>query len=50
VARVAGLNRQLHPGKTLGKVRDMARNLIALALDIEVADIGPIEVTENHWR
>ena len=28
----------------------MAQDLIALSLDIDEAEVGPIEVTENDWR
>ena len=31
-------------------MRGMARDLIALALDIDEADVGQIVVTENDWR
>jgi hypothetical protein len=36
--------------RTLEEVREMARDLITLALDVDEAEVGPIEVTENDWR
>ncbi|MCY4623085.1 MAG: hypothetical protein OXD34_14875 [bacterium] len=50
VARVAGLDANYTQARTLEEVREMARDLIALALDIDEAEVGPIEVTENDWR
>lgn len=50
VARVAGLDANYTQARTFEEVRDMARNLIALALDIDEAEIGQIVVTENDWR
>ena len=50
VARVAGLDANYTQARTLEEVREMARDLIALALDIDEADVGPIEVTQNDWR
>ena len=50
VTMVAGLDANYTQARTFDEVPEMARDLIALALDIEVADIGPIEVTENDWR
>ena len=50
VARVVGLDANYTQARTLEEVREMARDLIALALDIDEAEVGPIEVTENDWR
>ena len=50
VARVAGLDANYTQARTLEEVRDMARELIALALDVDEAEVGPIEVTENYLR
>ena len=50
VARVAGLDANYTQARTLEEVREMARDLIALALDIDEAEVGPIEVTENYLR
>ena len=50
MARVVDLDANYTQARTLDEVRDMARDLIALALDIDEADVGHIEVTENDWR
>ena len=50
VARVPGLDANYTQARTLEEVREMARDLIALALDIDEAEVGPIEVTEHDWR
>ena len=50
MARVAGLDANYTQARTLEEVREMARDLIALALDVDEAAVGPIEVTENDWR
>ena len=50
VARVAGLDANYTQARTLEEVRETARDLIALALDIDETEVGPIEVTENDWR
>ena len=50
VARVAGLDANYTQAKTLEEVREMARDLIALALDIDEAAVGQIEVTKHDWR
>ena len=50
VTRVAGLGANYTQARTLEEVPEMARDLIALALDIDEADVEPIEVTENDWR
>lgn len=50
VARVAGLDANYTQARTLEEVPEMARDLIALALDIDDAEVGPIEVTQNDWR
>jgi len=50
VARVAGLDANYTQARTLEEVRDMARDLIALALDIDETEVGEIVVTENDWR
>ena len=50
VARVAGLDANYTQARTLEEVREMARDLIALALDIDEAEVGYIVVSENDWR
>ena len=50
VARVLGLDANYTQARTLEEVREMARELIALALDIDEAEVGPIEVIQNDWR
>ena len=50
VVRVAGLDANYTQARTFEEVEEMARDLIALALDIDEADVGLIEVTENDWR
>ena len=50
VAWVAGLDANYTQARTFEEVRDMARDLIALALDIDEAEVGQIVVTENDWR
>lgn len=50
VARVAGLDANYTQARTLEEVRDMARDLIALALDTDETEVGEIVVTENDWR
>ena len=50
VARVAGLDANYTQARTFEEVREMARDLIALALDIDEAKVGQIVVTENDWR
>jgi hypothetical protein len=47
---VAGLGANYIQARTLEEVPEMARDPIALALDIDEAEVGPIEVTENDWR
>lgn len=50
VARVAGLDANYTQARTFEEVREMARDLIALALDIDEAEVGHIVVIENDWR
>ncbi|MCY4623080.1 MAG: hypothetical protein OXD34_14850 [bacterium] len=50
VARVAGLDANYTQARTLEEVPEMARDLIALALDIDEASVGQIEVTKHDWR
>jgi len=50
VARVAGLDANYTQARTFEGVREMARDLIALALDIDEAEVGEIVVTEHDWR
>ena len=50
VTRVAGLDANYTQARTFEEVREMARDLIALALDIDEAEVGHIVVTENDWR
>ena len=50
VARVAGLDANYTQARTLDEVEEMARDLIALVLDIDEADIGTITVTARDWR
>ena len=50
VARVAGLDANYTQARTFEEVREMARDLIGLALDIDEAKVAQIVVTENDWR
>ena len=50
VARVAGLNANYTQARTFEEVRETARDLIALALDIDQAEVREILVTENDRR
>ena len=50
VARVAGMDANYTQARTFEEVRKMARDLIALALDIDEAEVGETLVTENDWR
>ena len=50
VARVAGLDANYTQARTCEEVRDMARDLIAHALDIDETEVGHILVTESDWR
>ncbi len=50
VARVAGLDANYTQARTFEEVRDMARDLIGLALDVDEAKVAQIVVTENDWR
>ena len=50
VARVAGLDANYTQARTFDEVPEMARDLIALALDIDEAEVGEILVTEHDWR
>ena len=50
VARVAGLDANYTQARTFDEVREMARDLVALALDIDEAEVGEILVTKNDWR
>ena len=50
VARVAGLDANYTQARTFEEVREMARDLIALALDIDEVEVGEILVTKNDWR
>ena len=47
---MVGLDADYTQAWTLEEVRPVARDRIALALDIHEADVGPIEATENYWR
>ena len=48
VTRVAGLDANYTQARTFEEVQDMARDLIAIALDVD--EVGEILVTENDWR
>ena len=50
VARVAGLDANYTQARTFDEIPEMARDLIALALDIDEAEVGDILVTEHDWR
>ena len=50
MARVAGMDANYTQARTFEEVRKMARDLIALALDIDEAEVGETLVTENDWR
>ena len=50
VARVAGLDANYTRARTFEEVRDMARDLITLAMDIDEGEVGEILLTENDWR
>ena len=50
VVRVVGLDANYTQARTFDKVGEMARDLIALALDVDESDVGLIEVIENNWR
>lgn len=50
VARVAGLDANYTQARTFEEVHEMARGLIALALDIDEGEVGEIVVPENDWR
>ena len=52
-----GLDDNHTQARTLEDVREMARDLVALVLEIDEADVGQIEVPENglvltsiHWN
>ena len=47
VGEVAGLDANYTQARTFDEVEEMARDLIALVLDIDEADVGPIVVTER---
>lgn len=47
VGKVAGLDANYTQARTFDEVEEMARDLIALVLDIDEADVGPIVVTER---
>ena len=50
VARVLGLDANYTQAKTFEEVESMARDLIALALDVDDAEVGTIHVMERDWR
>ena len=50
VARVAGLDANYAQAATFDEMWGMARDLIALAFDIDEAEVGEIVVTVNDWR
>ena len=50
VARVDGLDANYTQARTFEEVREMARDLIPRALDIDEAEVGEILVSENDWR
>ena len=50
VARVLGLDANYTQARTFEEVEGMARDLIALVLDIDEADVGTIQVRERDRR
>lgn len=50
LVRVAGLDANYTQARTFDEVEEMARDLIALVLDIDESGVGPILITENDWR
>ena len=50
VVRVPGLDANYTQARTLEEVEEMARDLIALALDINKAEVGELVITERDWR
>ena len=50
VARVSGLDANYTQATTFEEVPKMARDLIALALDVDESEVGESLVTENDWR
>lgn len=50
VVRVPGLNANYTQARTLEEVEEMARDLIALALDINETEVGELVITERDWR
>lgn len=50
LVEVVGLDVKHTQARTLEDVREMARDLVALVPEIDEADVGPIEATENDWR
>ncbi|MCY3539277.1 MAG: hypothetical protein OXH10_05450 [bacterium] len=50
VARVVGLDANYTQARTFEEVGDMARDLIALALDIDEDEVGEVLVTKHDWR
>ena len=50
MARVAWLDANYTQARTFEEVRDMARDLIALPLDVDEAEVGEILVGENDWH
>ena len=50
LARVLGLDANYTQARTFEEVEGMARDLIALVLDVEEAEVGTIHVVERDWR
>lgn len=50
VARVPGLDANHTQARTLEEVEGMARDLIAVVLDVDEADVGTIQVVSRDWR
>lgn len=50
MARIARLDANYSQAWTFQEVRETARDLIALTLDIDQAEVGQVLVTNNDWR
>ena len=48
--RVVGLDANYTQARTFDEVGEMARDLIALVLNVDQTEVGLIEVIENRWR
>ena len=50
LVRVPGLDANYTQARTLEEVEEMARDLIALTLDIDETEVGEIVITKRDWR